>query len=99
MSKNQFSIQDLSQHLFWDVDVAKMSFNGSKSLIIKRVLEYGLFSDWKIIVEVYGLIQIKETALQLRSLDSVSLSFLCAIFKLQKKEFRCYKLNQSMPNF
>jgi len=93
------SISNLSSHLFWDVDSTKLSFETSKPFIVQRVLEYGVLSDWKAMVEVYGLEQIKEIALQLRTLDSVSLSFLSTIFKIQKKEFRCFKLNQSSPNY
>lgn len=77
-------ISDLSTHLFWDVDKEKLDFNSSKSFIVQRVLEFGLLSDWQAIVSVYGMEQIKQVALQLRSLDAVSLSFLCAIFNLEK---------------
>ena len=41
---------------------------------------------------------IKEVSLNLRSLDAVTLSYLSAIFKIDKTEFRCYKHRQLYPN-
>ncbi|MEM0517764.1 DUF6922 domain-containing protein [Aequorivita flava] len=93
------SISHLSEHLFWDVDKAELDFEKSKEFIIHRVLEYGLMEDWELIKEIYGLETIKQISLQFRELDAVTLSFLSAIFKIDKKEFRCYTNKTSMPSF
>ena len=92
-------IEHLSSHLFWDVDKAKLDEQRSSRLIIHRVLEYGLIDDWKLIKEYYGLSYIKDTALELKNLDDVTLSFLCTLFDLKKTDFRCYKHRQSTPHF
>ena len=92
---NTYSIENLSPHLFWDVDKSKMSFENAKVQIIYKVLEFGLMSDWKIIQEVYGLETIKEVALELRQLDVVTLAFLSNLFSIDKTKFRCYKLNSN----
>ena len=96
--KTQHSIQELSPHLFWDVDATAMDFEKSKVQIIYKVLEFGLMKDWKLIQEVYGLETIKNVSLELRSLDVVTLSFLSNLFQIEKTNFRCYKLKQLNPN-
>jgi hypothetical protein len=88
-------ITDLSSHIFWDTDINTLNFDTDAKLITYRVLEYGLLSDWQLIKRLYGLPKIKEIAVSLRTLDDVTLAFLCTIFHLQKTDFRCYKPKQS----
>jgi hypothetical protein len=97
--KTNYSVNDLSKHLFWDVDISMLSFENSKEQIIYKVVEFGLIKDWNIIKEIYSLETIKAVSLEFRSLDVVTLSFLATIFNINKSEFRCYKLKQSNLNF
>lgn len=97
--KTNHTIQDLSAHLFWDVDFTTLSFEKSKEQIVYKVLEFGLMKDWNIIKDVYGLETIKNISLELRSLDVVTLAFLSNLFQIDKSNFRCYKLRQSNPAF
>lgn len=96
--KTAYNINDLSSHLFWDVDKSALEFEKSKVQIIYKVLEFGLISDWKIIQEIYGLETIKNVSLELRTLDVVTLAFLSDLFKIEKTHFRCYKHSQSVQN-
>lgn len=97
--KNQAPhISHLSSHIFWDTDINSLDFDHDAKLITHRVLEYGTISDWKLIKHLYGLARIKEIAVNLRTLDDVTLAFLCTIFHLQKTDFRCYRLKQSIGN-
>lgn len=88
--QHDYTIADLSQHLFWDVDPSLVQFELSKDIIIQKVLEYGVMKDWRIINAVYGRESIKNTALHLRNLDEVTLSFLSNIFQINKQEFKCF---------
>ena len=97
--KKEYQISDFSPHLFWDVDRSKLDLEKNASFLIERVLEYGVLKDWELIKKIYGLEAIKTTTLQSRSLDDVTLSFLCSIFDLTKDAFRCYKLRQSSPHY
>lgn len=97
--KTNYSITDLSKHLFWDVDSSMLSFENSKEQIIYKVVEFGLIKDWNIIKEVYSLEIIKAVSLEFRNLDVVTLSFLSTLFNINKSEFRCYKLKQSNLNY
>ena len=99
MSNSNDVLSGFSSTLFWDVDRTMLDKDLSKKLIIERVLEYGLIEDWELLKKIYGLEEIKNTALILRSLDEVTLSFLCQLFDLKKTEFRCYIQKQSTPIF
>ncbi len=94
-----FSMQDLSAHLFWDLNRDVMSLENSKNIIIHRVLEYGMMKDWELIKKVYGLEEIKKAGLQFKNLDPVTLSFLSNYFQIDKTAFRCYTNTQSNQNF
>ena len=93
------SINELSTHLFWDVDIASLDIITSKKTIIERVLGYGILNDWNWIVSVYGKDQIKNTALTLKNIDKVTLSFLANLFSIPKENFSCYTKIQSANNF
>lgn len=92
-----YKITDFSPHLFWDVDRNKLDWKKNRSQIVKRVLEYGLLNDWKLIQRYYGVGQIGEICKELRSLDNKSLWFISSLTGIPKKSFRCYILKQSMP--
>lgn len=77
----------------------QIDFKKHKKFIIERVLIYGLMSDWRYIVNVYGLSPIKETALRIKSLDPRTLSYLSILFDTPKTAFECYKRNQLTPNY
>lgn len=93
------NLESLSPHLFWDVDKTKINWQKDDLFIIERVLEYGLWQDWETIKTMYGTDYLAEKVVHLRSLDNVTLSFLCLIFNLEPQDFRCYRLRQSGQSF
>lgn len=97
--QEQITINDFSQHLFWDVDKASFDLDQYKIQMISKVLEYGNWNDWLNLKKYYGLKTIQEVSLNIRSLDAVTLSFVSTIFKIDKKEFRCYKHKQLFPTY
>lgn len=96
MPKIDYSVIDFSPHLFWDVDRNKLDWEKNKSQIVKRVLEYGLLKDWKLIQQQYGVDQIAEICKNLRSLDQRALSFIASLASIPPASFRCYILKQSI---
>jgi hypothetical protein len=78
------TIDDFSQHLFWDVDKGTFDLNKYKIQMISKVLEYGNWNNWKLLRKYYVLETIKEVSLNLRSLDAVTLSYLAALFSIKK---------------
>lgn len=99
MKNHSISIRDFSPHLFWDIDRNKLDLEKNKAQIIKRVIEYGLLKDWKLLQQHYGLEQIGNVSKELRSLDEKSLNFISVITGIPKESFRCYTLKQSLPPF
>jgi len=90
-------ISNLSKMLFWDIDMEQVNMDTCPAQIIQRVLEYGIWEDWQIIRNYYGLNKIVEVCRNLRSLDPVALSFICTISDTDKTEYRCYRTKQSTP--
>ena len=90
-------LTQFSRNLFWDVDTSQLTMNTHSAYIIQRVLEYGQMNDWRLINRYYGLNKIVEDCKQMRSLDPVCLSFICAISHTKPEEYRCYHTRQLNP--
>lgn len=88
---------EFSENLFWDTDIQSLDYDKHFPFIIARVLDYGTWSDWKEITRCYTMTQIKEAALQIRSLFPKSLNYIAFYTETPISEFRCYKLRQSAP--
>lgn len=89
--------EQLSPVLFWDVDISQIDMDKYPSFFVQRVLEYGKWSDWNILVNYYGKEKIVNICMNLRSLDPVCLSYICAISNTKKEDYRCYRIAQSNP--
>lgn len=90
-------INRLSEGIFWDVDRTQLDMNEYPAYVIPRVMEYGDMDDWRLINQFYGLEKIVEVCKQVRTLDPMCLSFLCAISHTKKEDYRCYHFRQSFP--
>lgn len=90
-------IKMFSDHLFWDVRREDLDLDKHAEYVIKRVLEYGLLSDWNLLRAYYGLSKIVEVAIGLRDLEPRALAYISAISKTPKEQFRCYTWQQSNP--
>ncbi|MGL2962635.1 DUF6922 domain-containing protein [Flavobacterium sp. RSB2_4_14] len=95
----EITINDFSKHLFWDVDLNDFDFEKHAGFFAQRVIEYGKLEDWNLLKKLYGLEKIKKLALEFRTLDAVSLSYIATIFNIKKEEFRCYKHKQLVQNY
>ena len=86
-----------SKGLFWDIDENKLNYTKNAGQIIPRVFMRGTMEDILQVLRHYGKEKVKETLLNARYLDKLTLSFSAGIFNCKKEDFRCYKLNQSTP--
>ena len=84
-----------SPNLFWDIDLATLDMKKHAAYIVARVLDYGTMKDWLFIKSYYGLEQLREIALNIKSMERESLSFISTITNVPENKFRCYKLLQS----
>ena len=89
------NINDLSPHLFWDVDRSALIPDQHKKLIIHRVVEYGLWEDWKAIYSFYGGKIIHDTVKNLRDIDKKSAAFVALVTKNQLKDYKCFSTTLS----
>ena len=80
---------DFSKYLFWDTDSTKVDLERNSPYVVQRVLEYGELSDWRLLLEYYGLERIVEISKQLRNLDPKALSFLCVVSNTHEEDYRC----------
>lgn len=89
-AKDKIKISDFSEHLFWDVDKTNLDFNKHQTYIIKYVLMYGLYEDWKLLKKLYGIEVIGKNASEIRDLDYKTAAFIALLSKRNVKEFACY---------
>ena len=97
MNKNSKILNTLSEHLFWDVHKSDIDEQKHQKFIIKKVLQYGLYSDWEKILQFYGLNQIINISTTIKELDDKTLSFLSLISGISKNKFLCYTTEPSTP--
>ncbi len=79
-----------SKTLFWDTDVTALQLQKSKFYIIERVVTRGNYSDWKKMLSIYSLDEIKANIIKIKSLDPKTLNFCSLYFDLPKESFECY---------
>lgn len=90
-------LNDFSRHLFWDVDIKTLQADEHAAFIIARVLEYGLYSDWRILLAYYGIKKIVAVARKIKELDKKTASFLALLGGISAKDFACYTSRQFSP--
>jgi len=79
------------------MDKSQLDVEKHAAGLIQRVLEYGTLSDWRLTRDYYGLANIVAYCKQMRTLDPMALSFICAISDTKEEEYRCYHFKQSHP--
>ena len=87
----------LRPSLFWDVDVDTIDLQKHRASVIERTTLRGRFDEFRALLQYYGKETVKNTLLDVRYLDKVTLSYCSAIFDIPITEFRCYKLAQLNP--
>lgn len=90
MNYEAHSISELSPHLFWDVDVARLDWEGSQKYIVEKVALHGGERDWFIVRDVYGFDAMRKIILGIRDMDDKNLNFYSRIFETPLNLFRCY---------
>jgi hypothetical protein len=90
------TIQDLSAHLFWDVNPDSLDMEKDFRFVLTRVLGYGVMKDWMQLFEHFGIERIASEAKRIRSLDDKSLHFIAHMSGSNLEEFKCYTYKQSI---
>lgn len=87
----------LRKSLFWDVNVESIDLQKHKLSVIERITQRGRLEEFKAMIKFYGKENVKNTLLNVRHLDKVTLAFCSCYFDVPETEFRCYKLAQLNP--
>ena len=96
MQKQQSIKSQFSSVLFWDTNRSEADMETHAAFFVQRVLEYGDWNDWTLLLSYYGLPRIVAVCKQLRTLDPVCLSYICTISDTRKEDYRCWRLAQSL---
>ncbi len=83
MSEREYK-QSFSDYLFRDVDKSSIGLEVNAPYVVRRVLEFGQFSDWNLLVQRYGIPRIGSIAQNLRTLEPKALSFISAVHPCRK---------------
>ena len=88
---------NLSESLFWDLNVEELDEKKNKRIIIERVFSRGDIQDLKAIIHLYGLDVIKKEIVKAGYLDKKTLKWASDFLDIPVKKFRCHSRKQSTP--
>jgi hypothetical protein len=96
---NPKEISELSKSLFWDVpdDVLNKHriVHENPDWLIERAFEYGTMRDVRCTLKWFGREKIMQVLRSADSLSKVTVGFACALFNLNKTDFKCYSAKRS----
>jgi hypothetical protein len=84
---------------FWDVDFSDNGSHLSRRLIVERVFCFGTMKEIRLLIELYGKIEILYELRNLNYIDPKTLNFIVKVFNLSKKSFKCYTRKQLTPQY
>lgn len=82
--------QNLSKHLFWDIDKSSFDIQKHRRWLIERVIGYGGLNDWRFIRSFYGNDILREEVVQIRTMKKKDLNFVSKMLQIPITNFRCY---------
>jgi hypothetical protein len=80
--------------LFWDLPEDSLNLKKHKRLILERVFSRGNIKEYQAINRLYSWDEIRETVIQIGSLDKKTLHFISSTYQLKASDFLCYEKNQ-----
>ena len=90
---------NLSEFLFWDINVCKLDYESRASFVLERVFTMGMQEDEWEVNEYYGKERIRKEIVKSKSLDKKTLNYLSVFYGIPKKEFACYKKDVFQKGF
>ena len=93
---------NLSESLFWDLDITKLDEQKNKRIIVERVFSLGDITDVKAIIKLYGIDTIKQEIIKAGFLDKKTLKWVSDFLNIPIIKFKCHlkkQLNQAHWNY
>jgi len=97
MKPKTLNINELSPHLFWDVDIKNLDVKIAKKFIVERVFTLGSAKEITLVIKYYGSSQVIQVLKELNYMDPKSLNFISKLFKISLPSFKCYTRKQLNP--
>lgn len=91
VSDSLILLENLSPHLFWDVDRHEVDLQEHADFLIRRVMERGRREDVAAIWEYYDHAKIQEALVNAPSLSRKTISFFAHQFSLNLNAFRAHR--------
>ncbi|HOY85565.1 MAG TPA: hypothetical protein PLQ80_09760 [Candidatus Syntrophosphaera sp.] len=82
--------EELSSHLFWDVEISELDLDRHAGYIIPRVMDYGNWDEVRHILDHYPEAVIKDTLVKAPSLQKLTLNFFHTLYKIPLEEFKAW---------
>lgn len=95
-TESSFRMEKLHEYLFWDVASEEVDPERHSAWLVRRVLEYGDWSDWCLLNQYYGRDRLAVIVVGIRSLQPRSFAFCKVWFNLPASAFRCSTQPQSL---
>lgn len=84
---------------FWDVDYNSIDNEIHKRFIISRIIERGDWTDFRSLINYYGINRVKKEITEMRYIDRKTLNFCSVYFNIPLEKFRCYKSKRLINPF
>jgi len=92
-------LKEISPCIFWDIDISKLDAKQDRNYIIERVYTRGFEKDEILLWKIYSWNEIKKTVIKLDELNEKTIAYLCGIFNIKEKNFKCYGKKQFHLNY
>lgn len=75
--------------LLWEYSIDNFDWLQMRNVVVQRVIERGLISDYYAILNLYGLNGVKEGIKQIPVMSRKDISFVCNVFNIRKEQLKC----------
>ena len=86
----------LRPSLLWEYEQEGFEWDAMRTVVVQRVVERGLVSDFYFILNRYGLKGVKDAIKDIPYLNAKDRNFVCVTFNLKPEELKCYTHRQSI---
>lgn len=83
-------LEQLSEHLFWDVDRRRVDPLANAGFLLPRIMDRGTRADVQLAWTFYGDKRVQEILLAAPSLTRKTIAFFANQFQLPREAFRAY---------
>ena len=91
MSAAVVFLDQLSDHLFWDVARSSVDPDANERFLVSRIMDRGTSGDVRLAWTYYGESRVREALLAAPSLQRKTIAFFANQFRISRDAFRAYQ--------